>query len=87
DDLEMYTFPGDMQTYGANGALVKMPGYPSGKNSVLVYFSCEDCAVEESRVESNGGKIEKKKFSIDQYGFISLVFDTEGNKFGLHSLK
>jgi uncharacterized protein len=54
---------------------------------VLIYFTCEDCANEESRVVSAGGKIEKEKFSIGDYGFISLVYDTEGNMFGLHSMK
>jgi predicted enzyme related to lactoylglutathione lyase len=60
---------------------------PSGGNSTLVYFSCEDCAVEESRVEQAGGRIFKKKFSIGQYGFIALVHDTEGNMVGLYSMK
>jgi predicted enzyme related to lactoylglutathione lyase len=64
-----------------------MPGFPVGRNSVLIYFSCEDCAIEESRVVAAGGKIEKEKFSIGEYGFISLVYDTEGTMFGLHSLK
>ncbi len=75
-----------MNAYGAPGALVKMPGFPAGRNSVLVYFSCKDCKVEEKRVKESGGKIEKKKFSIGNYGFISIVYDTEGNMFGLHSM-
>ena len=69
------------------GALVRMGGVPSGGNSTIVYFICDDCAVEEGRIEPSGGKIMKKKFSIGEYGFISLVFDTEGNMFGLHSMK
>ncbi|MCO5144012.1 MAG: VOC family protein [Oligoflexia bacterium] len=85
--LEMWSFPGDMSGYGSNGALVKMEGVPAGKNSVIIYFSCEDCSVEERRVKENGGEIEKSKFSIGQYGFISLVYDTEGNMIGLHSMK
>ncbi|HEX5056603.1 MAG TPA: VOC family protein, partial [Gammaproteobacteria bacterium] len=56
-------------------------------NGVLVYFGCEDCAVEESRVGKAGGSIKRPKMSIGQYGFISLVFDTEGNMIGLHSMK
>ncbi|MCB0405314.1 MAG: VOC family protein [Bdellovibrionales bacterium] len=87
DHIEMWSFPGKMDSYGANGALVKMEGFSSGSNSVLVYFSCADCNVEEKRVAENGGKIEKSKFSIGQYGFISLVYDTEGNMIGLHSMK
>lgn len=86
-DVEMYNFPMDMEAPGSSGALVHMDGFPAGGNSTLVYFSCEDCAVEESRVVPAGGKIEKEKFSIGQYGFVSLVYDTEGNMFGLHSMK
>ena len=86
-DVEMLAFPMDQDAPGSSGSLVHMPGFPAGNNSVLVYFSCEDCATEESRVEGAGGRIEKTKFSIGPYGFISLVYDTEGNMIGLHSLK
>lgn len=85
-DLEMWSFPGNPSSYGAPGALVKMPGFPVGRNSVVVYFSCADCSVEEKRVKESGGKVEKTKFSIGHYGFITLVYDTEGNMFGLHSM-
>jgi predicted enzyme related to lactoylglutathione lyase len=85
--MKMKAFPCDMEKYGATGALVNMEGAPVGQNSTVVYFSCEDCAVEESRVESAGGKVEKPKFSIGEYGFISLALDTEGNTIGFHSLK
>lgn len=86
-NIEMRGFNGNMSGHGANGALVKMPGFPTGNNSVLVYFECDDCQVEEKRVTEFGGKIEKNKFSIGQYGFISIVYDTEGNMIGLHSMK
>jgi uncharacterized protein len=66
---------------------VKMEGFPVGGNSVLVYFSCDDCSLEESRIVASGGTVEKTKFSIGEYGFISLAVDTEGNMFGLHSSK
>jgi predicted enzyme related to lactoylglutathione lyase len=64
-----------------------MPGFPSGGNSTIVYFSTDDCAVEGARAVRAGGRLMKEKFSIGQYGFIVLAFDTEGNMFGLHSLK
>ena len=86
EEFEMVAFPGDMNNYGANGALVKMPGFPVGKNSVQIYFGCDDCATEEARVEEFGGKIEKSKQSIGEHGFISIISDTEGNMFGLHSM-
>jgi predicted enzyme related to lactoylglutathione lyase len=64
-----------------------MQDMPSGGNSVLVYFSCEDCATEAARAAAAGGRVFKKKFSIGRYGFIALAFHTEGNMIGLHSLK
>ena len=84
DSVEMNGFPSNYEAYGASGALVKMKGVPSG-GSTMIYFSCEDCGVEESRVVGAGGKIERPKMSIGEYGFISLVWDTEGNMVGLHS--
>ena len=85
--LEMWAFPGSQEGSGCSGTLIHMPGFPSGGNSTLVYFVCDDCKVEESRVKAAGGKVEKPKFSIGQYGFVSLVIDTEGNMIGLHSMK
>ena len=85
--MEMWAFPMHMESTGAAGSLVKMPGFPSGGNSTLVYFSCADCATEAGRVTKAGGRIQKKKTSIGQYGFIALALDTEGNMLGLHSLK
>ena len=86
-DLEVWAFQGNMEGYGAPGALVKMQGVASGGNSTLVYFSCADCAVEAGRVTGAGGKVMKEKFAIGEYGFIALAFDTEGNMIGLHSMK
>lgn len=86
-ELEMMAFPMKMDRPGASGALVKMAGFPSGGNSTLVYFDCSDCAEEASRVVASGGRIQREKMSIDEYGFIVLAFDTEGNMFGLHSMK
>ncbi len=86
-DVEIWTFPMSQELAGASGALVKMPGFPAGGNSTLVYFACDDCAIEEARVEKNGGRLQKPKMSIGEYGFISQAFDTEGNMFGLHSQK
>ena len=86
-DIEMWSFAGVMDKYGANGALVHMPGMPSGGNSTIIYFECDDCAVEGARIAGAGGRLFKEKFSIGPYGFIVLAFDTEGNMIGLHSMK
>ena len=83
---EIWAFPMSQEGYGASGALVKMPGLEPGGNSVIVYFSCQDCAVEAGRVLAAGGKVHQPKTSIGPYGFIALAVDTEGNMFGLHSM-
>lgn len=88
--IEMWSFPMDdesMNVSGAPGALCKMEGCSPGGGGTLVYFSCEDCAIEEARVVQAGGSLLKPKFAIGDYGFISIVLDTEGNAIGLHSMK
>lgn len=85
-DIDMWTFPMQSEGYGAAGALVHMPGFASGANSVLVYFSCTDCAVEAGRAVEAGGAVVKPKFAIGKYGHIALVKDSEGNMIGLHSM-
>ena len=84
--IELWAFPADKNRYGASGALVKLDGVPSGSNSTLVYFHCDDCAVEEGRVAGAGGQVHRSKMSIGEYGHIALAQDTEGNMIGLHSL-
>ena len=85
--FKMVMFPGDPYIPGAGGSLVQMDGFEAGMSSTIVYFSSEDCANEESRIEKAGGKIFKPKMSIGQYGFIVLAYDTEGVMFGVHSMK
>ena len=84
---ELWKFPQSMTSYGASGALASVEGMPSGGNSTLVYFTCADCSNELARVEEAGGSVMKGKFSIGDYGFVGLAFDTEGNLIGLHSLE
>ena len=87
NDMQMRCFSGDMESYGAAGALVKMEGFKAGGNSTLVYFGSNDCITEEQRVEKAGGKIFTPKMSIGEHGFITLFTDTEGNMVGLHSME
>ncbi len=87
---QMMSFPIDdksMSQYGALGALVKMEGADPGVGGTLVYFNSEDCSVEESRVVAAGGKVVRSKFSIGEFGWVTLCQDTEGNMFGLNSMK
>jgi predicted enzyme related to lactoylglutathione lyase len=85
--LEMWAFPMQPDNPGCAGAIVKMSGKDSGVGGTIMYFSCPDCSVEAARAVQNGGHIQRPKFSIGEYGFISLVLDTEGNMIGLHSMQ
>lgn len=87
EEMEMWAFPMGQETYGASGTLVRMPGMPPGAGGTLVYFGCEDCAVEAARATSFGGRVEQEKSSIGPYGHIALLIDPEGNRVGLHSMQ
>src|SRR5450432_2117946 len=68
---EMWMFPAQKGGSGAAGALVCMQGGPSGgNNSVIIYFSAEDCGPVAKKVPGAGGKIMKDKFAIGSYGYI-----------------
>lgn len=86
-ETQMMAFTTDMGVYGAGGALVKSPHGRPGPGGTLVYFSVEDCAQEASRVAGSGGKLIRPKFSIGEFGWVALCEDTEGNLFGLSSMK
>lgn len=88
EQMSYWTFPHQPGLEGAGGALIKAEGLqPQAAGGITIYLMSEDCAVEESRVVPNGGEVIKTKFAIGEYGFISLVKDTEGNHIGLHSMK
>ena len=85
-EMQMLSFPWAEGERNISGALVKMENMIPGTGGTLVYFACENCATEESRVEKAGGKVLQPKMPIGEYGFCSLVMDTEGNTIGLHSM-
>ena len=85
-DTQMMSFPGNMTSYGASGALVKSSHSRPGIGGTMVYFSVDDCADEQSRVVAANGKVVRPKFSIGEFGWVTLCEDTEGNMFGLSSM-
>jgi uncharacterized protein len=87
DHFQMVAFPMVADEPNTSGALVKAMGMSSGGNSVVIYFTCDDCSVEQSRIAESGGTILNEKFSIGDYGYVSICQDTEGNTFGLHSMQ
>ncbi|WP_333693599.1 VOC family protein [Flavobacterium sp.] len=89
DEFIMSCFS-NAENQGVSGALVQMKEARvnnPGNTSTMVYFPCEDCSVEESRVEKAGGKVYCSKMAIGEHGFISMCLDTENNTFGLYSMQ
>ena len=84
-ETQMMSFPASMNAYGASGALVRSEHAKPGVGGTMVYFSVEDCSVQESRVAAAQGHIVRPKFSIGEFGWVTLCVDTEGNMFGLNS--
>lgn len=85
-EAQMMSFPADMSSYGAGGALSKTPHAGPGVGGTVVYFQSNDCAVEEARVAAAGGQVVRPKFSIGEFGFVTLCMDSEGNMFGIASM-
>ena len=86
-DLEMLSFPWAQGEGNISGALCKTSEMKPGTGGTLVYFTCDDCAIETARVEAAGGQVLQDKFPIGEHGFCAIVMDTEGNSIGLHSDK
>ncbi len=86
-DTKMVAFPMKMDLPNISGTLVKMEGLKSGGSSTIVYFDTQECSNEEARVATAGGEVFKKKIAIGENGFVSICKDSEGNMFGLHSMK
>lgn len=86
-ETEMKSFVGNMGAYGAAGALVKAPHAKPGPGGTQIYFSVEDCATQQARIEAAGGLVIRPKFSIGEFGYVTLAQDTEGNMIGFNSLK
>lgn len=84
-DLEMLCFPWVQGGENISGALCKTSQMKPGGGGTLVYFTCQDCAIETAKVEAAGGKVLQEKLPISEHGFCSVVMDTEGNTIGFHS--
>jgi uncharacterized protein len=86
-DLEMLCFPWAQGGENISGALCKTKDIKPGPGGTLVYFICDDCAIEASRVIEAGGKVIQEKYPLGEHGFCAIIMDTEGNSVGLHSIK
>lgn len=89
--LDMAWFPWTEEGSGSPGTLVFFPDhYKPSQDGVLIYLTAHsgDLSNELSRVETAGGKVLMPKKQIsDEYGFMALILDSEGNRVALHSRK
>jgi hypothetical protein len=87
--LDMAWFPWTEDGAGSPGSLVKHPDfYIPSADGVLIYLTAHsgDLKNELARVEPAGGKVIRDKTKIaDDYGFMAILLDTEGNRVALHS--
>ena len=87
--LDMGWFPMVEGGGGCSGSLVHHEQfYTPSVNGTLVYFTAHsgDLSIELSRVEAAGGKIvfPRKQIS-EEYGYMAVIMDSEGNRIALHS--
>jgi len=89
--LDMAWFPWVENAMGSPASLVCHPDhYKSSTDGVLIYFTAfsGDLDNELKRVEPAGGKIIQGKTLIaEDYGYMAIIVDTEGNRIALHSRK
>ena len=85
-ESQMMAFSADMENYGAAGALVKSEYGKPCPGGTQVYFSVEDCAIQQERLVEAGGILIRPKFSIGEFGFIVIGQDSEGNIIGFNSM-
>lgn len=85
-ELKMAMFP--VEEGGIGGALCEhQEYYKPSLDGTLVYISANpDLQTVLGKVEKNGGKILQPKTKItDEYGYMAMFRDSEGNRIALHS--
>lgn len=90
DDFKMRMFPLEDPMNGVGGAIVKTDGFhvPSATDGPLIYLNGNpDVQIILDRVEAAGGKIMVPKTMISEdYGYMAVFIDSEGNRIALHSV-
>jgi uncharacterized protein len=88
-NIKMRMFPlEDMM--GIGGSVVDSGGFhkPSSTDGPLIYLNANpDVQNILDKVEAAGGKILVPKTQIsEEFGYMAVLLDTEGNRIGLHSI-
>lgn len=90
DNFKMRMFPLDDPMNGVGGTLVKTDGFhiPSATDGLLIYLNGNpDVQIIVDRIEAAGGKVMVPKTQIsEEYGYMAVFIDTEGNRIALHSV-
>ena len=83
--FKMAFFPTNSDELG--GALCKGEHYVPSGDGIVIYFSVNpDLSEALSKVEPAGGKIIMPKKQIsEEYGYMAMFIDSEGNRIALHS--
>lgn len=87
NELKMAMFPVDEQ--GVGGAICEHSEfYHPGSEGPLVYLNAGSNLQQVlDRIIPNGGKVLQGKTEItEEYGFMAIFEDTEGNRMALHSM-
>lgn len=89
EGLKMRVFPvPDLRT-DISGAVVYNEQFysPAEHKGVLVYLNAgENLQTVLEKVDNAGGSIILRKTQIsEEFGYMALIMDTEGNRIGLHS--
>lgn len=89
-NIKMRMFPLDNPMEGIGGAVVDSGGFhkPSLTDGPLLYLNGNpDVQQVLDKVEAAGGKIMVPKTMIsEEYGYMAVFVDTEGNRIALHSV-
>lgn len=89
-NLKMRVFPVEDMMQDVTGAIVQHQDFyhPSSSHGSLVYLNANpDVQLVLDRVEAAGGSILVPKTQIsEQYGYMAVFMDTEGNRVALHSV-
>lgn len=68
------------------GSLMLHESYTPGTEGVLIYFSNPDISGTLEKVGKAGGSVFMPKTQIsEEYGFMGVFIDSEGNRIALHS--
>jgi uncharacterized protein len=88
-NIKMRMFPLEDMT-GIGGSVVDSGGFhkPSSTDGPLIYLNANpDVQNVLDKVEAAGGKILVPKTQIsEEFGYMAVLLDTEGNRIGLHSI-